>query len=295
MPQVQAGDNCARLSLAYSLTLEDFFFLNPEVYSNCTNLLLGVAYCVFPVGDIATYSGYEAPPTLAITVPPATFSSVNTAIPTATNHPDPDFEITYLPKAPDTLEDCADYANYLENATDPEVNSCETITYAYSVSFSDLLDWNPSLAQDEADCALQPGYSYCVAKNQRSTEWVPDGDQCIPVDSSEIQDGTDPRCVCFTDYTGNDVANGLDCESVAKDASIKLKQLKAWNPWLESDCDPALAHGLDDGDYRAVCIGINATAETASATKPASTATLPASTKSSASMGKHRVCSPRQE
>ncbi|KAI7559619.1 hypothetical protein KC343_g10058, partial [Hortaea werneckii] len=145
---VQAGDDCAKLSVAFSMTISDFLFLNPEIYTNCTNLLLGVSYCVFPVGDIASYSGYPAPTTLSITVPPATFSSVDTAVPSATNHPDPDFVFQNLPKAPGTADDCTFYADHNDNTRDADSNSCTAVASAWDIELEDLLDWNPSLSTD---------------------------------------------------------------------------------------------------------------------------------------------------
>lgn len=55
---VQTDDTCSSVSLANSISLTDFYFLNPEVNSTCGNLLLGSAYCVQAVGNIVTYSGY---------------------------------------------------------------------------------------------------------------------------------------------------------------------------------------------------------------------------------------------
>lgn len=40
------------------LTDDESLFLNPEVGSNCTHLLLDYYYCVRPVGNISTYPGY---------------------------------------------------------------------------------------------------------------------------------------------------------------------------------------------------------------------------------------------
>lgn len=281
LPQVQTGDTCGKLSIAYSLTLSDFLFLNPEVYSNCTNLLLGVAYCVFPVGNIATYSGYEPAPTMSITVPPVTFSSVNTANPSTTTHPNPEYKFQQLPIASDTVQGCAFYANYNDNATDASLNSCSYVAYAYGVDFSDLLTWNPSLSKSETECALQPGYSYCVQKTD-TTVYIPSDSKCVSVNATEVPEGTASNCVCFTEVSGYDGTVGVECASVADDTSIKLSQLTTWNAWLGSDCDAALFANLDENDFRAVCIGVNSTALTATATNPASTFT---GTRSSASMG----------
>ena len=224
LSQVQARDNCSKISIAFSITLSDFLFLNPKVYSNCTNLLLGVAYCVFPVGNIATYSGYIAPPTMSITVPPATFSPVNTANPSTTKYPNPGYRFQQLPMASGTVQGCTSYANYNDNTTDARFNSCNYVAYAYEVNFSDLLTWNPSLLKNETDCAFQPDYSYCVQKTN-TTAFVPSNSKCVSVNATEIQGSTDSKCVCFTEVSGYDGTVGINCASVADNASIKLSQL----------------------------------------------------------------------
>ncbi|KAK4222266.1 hypothetical protein QBC38DRAFT_504196 [Podospora fimiseda] len=53
-----SGDTCAVISEANGLDLADLFFLNPSLNAKCTNILLELAYCVAPVGDITTYTGY---------------------------------------------------------------------------------------------------------------------------------------------------------------------------------------------------------------------------------------------
>ncbi|KAI7494236.1 hypothetical protein KC367_g8157 [Hortaea werneckii] len=260
---VQAGDDCAKLSVAFSMTISDFLFLNPEIYTNCTNLLLGVSYCVFPVGDIASYSGYPAPTTLSITVPPATFSSVNTAVPSATNHPDPDFVFQNLPKAPGTADDCTFYADHNDNTRDADSNSCTAVASAWDIELEDLLDWNPSLSTDQEACATQPGRSYCVRKSTKVV-YAPTGDECIAVNATEIPEGTNADCTCFTEVSGYEGTVGLDCKAIADDSSITLVVLQDLNPWLASDCDNALFAGLGEWDHRAVCIGTNATSSSSS-------------------------------
>ena len=56
---IATGDYCSYVTLQEGISLLDFYFLNPGVNSTtCNNLLLGIAYCVAPVGDIAGYPGY---------------------------------------------------------------------------------------------------------------------------------------------------------------------------------------------------------------------------------------------
>lgn len=233
------------------------------------------------MGNIATYSGYIPAPTMSITVPPATFSSVNTANPPTTTNPNPEYTFQQLPAASGTAQGCASYANYNDNTTDVSLNSCSYIAFAYGVDFSDLLIWNPSLSRNETECALQRGYSYCVQKTA-TTVYVPPDSRCVSVNATDIQTGTASDCVCFTEVSGYDGTVGVDCASVAEDASIKLSQLTTWNPWLGPDCDASLFANLDEDDLRAVCIGVNSTAPTATPTNPYPT---PSETQSVTSMG----------
>lgn len=158
--KVMTGDTCAALSTANGISLEDFFFLNPEVNRDCTNLMLAEAYCVAPVGTISTYPGWTTTGVWAsITVPPATFSFVNTTIATRTSNPGFIYTPSYLPIAPGTNQNCKYYENY---NNDTDLNSCTTIASLYWLKLADFLSWNPSLSSDRAKCALQPGFSYCV-------------------------------------------------------------------------------------------------------------------------------------
>ena len=56
--QVEEGDYCDKISNDASLATNDFYFLNQGLDESCSNLKLGTAYCVKPVGDITTYLGY---------------------------------------------------------------------------------------------------------------------------------------------------------------------------------------------------------------------------------------------
>jgi hypothetical protein len=78
--QVRSGDTCGQVSVANGITLSNFYFWNPEINSNRTNLLLGSTYCVEAVGNIAIHSGYSTSRGANYSVPPATFSLVNMTI-----------------------------------------------------------------------------------------------------------------------------------------------------------------------------------------------------------------------
>jgi hypothetical protein len=72
--QVRSGDYCNLISVRERISLKDFYFLNPEINANCTNLLRGVSYCVAPVGDISTYPAYPRTSNF-ITLTPMSFST----------------------------------------------------------------------------------------------------------------------------------------------------------------------------------------------------------------------------
>lgn len=69
---------------------------------------------------------------------------------------------------------------------------------------------------------------------------------------------------------------------LADDFAITVDQLTEWNSWIGSDCDTGLYANLsDDGTERAVCVAVNGSAPTATA----STGPSGATTSSAASMG----------
>ncbi|KAH8200951.1 hypothetical protein TruAng_004889 [Truncatella angustata] len=57
---IESGDECEDIVDAYGISLDDFYFLNPQLGGSCSSLWLGNAYCVEAVGSIKTYSGYNS-------------------------------------------------------------------------------------------------------------------------------------------------------------------------------------------------------------------------------------------
>ena len=168
---MRSGDTCGQVSVANGITLTDFYFLNPEINSNCTNLLLGSAYCVEAVGNIATYSGYSTSGGANYSVPPATFSSVNTAIQTVT----PTgylYSTSPMPTASGTISGCAVYANYNSSANGP--SDCNDIASEYDITTSQLISWNPSLSSNLSICALTNGYRYCMRQTNSTSISFPE-------------------------------------------------------------------------------------------------------------------------
>ncbi|OCK74384.1 carbohydrate-binding module family 50 protein [Lepidopterella palustris CBS 459.81] len=268
---VRSGDTCGQVSVANGISLSDFYFLNPEIDSQCTNLQLGVSYCVEAVGNIATYTGYSTPAGGSITVPPANFSSVNTAIqtPTPTGY---DYTQSLMPTASGTISGCKVYANY--NASSNAESDCDYVAFAYQVTTDQLLAWNPSLSSNLSTCNLQDGYSYCVVQTNTTT-YTPN--YCIPVNASTIMPGTTSDCSCYTTVLSY-YNSTYGCADIESDYSITSTELTTWNTWLASDCDSNLYAGMTSEDIRPICIGVNGTST------PTSSQT-PSVTSSSSSMG----------
>lgn len=49
--QVQPDEYCNLLVVKFAISLDDFLFLNPSLYTNCTNLFAFESYCIQAVGD----------------------------------------------------------------------------------------------------------------------------------------------------------------------------------------------------------------------------------------------------
>lgn len=49
--EVMSGDDCHLIALNYTIVLSLFQAINPDVNSDCTNLVPGLFYCVEPTAD----------------------------------------------------------------------------------------------------------------------------------------------------------------------------------------------------------------------------------------------------
>ncbi|EFQ98548.1 LysM domain-containing protein [Nannizzia gypsea CBS 118893] len=185
--EVIAGDNCASIAQISSITLADFYFLNPEVNStSCNNLLLGYSYCVRALGDISTYPGYAGLTTdpcvggtttgpascyvtTYITLPPWDFPSIPPESPdptttSVTSYTTPPVvktttsstrvpNYTLDPHQTGLVDGCIDFYKVRQGDT------CNDIAQRLGVALSDIYLWNPAL---KGDCTgLLAGYWIC--------------------------------------------------------------------------------------------------------------------------------------
>ncbi|KAK3898700.1 hypothetical protein C8A05DRAFT_37699 [Staphylotrichum tortipilum] len=224
------GDTCASMSVAFGITLSDFYFLNPEVLTDCTNLWLGYA----------------------ITAPATSFTRPS---PTATSYTlGPS---TLLPSAPGTVAGCVKYRDHY-NSTTFDIsgraysldeffpNDCSYVASAYGVTVDQLLLWNPDLDVD--NCELHAGYSYCVLRSYEGMYlllsifskrgYLPSGasigsgsTRCERVDSTDIMPGTASDCSCYVYIVGSE-SEDVTCEELAENFSITEEQLLGYNTWI---------------------------------------------------------------
>lgn len=171
---VQDGDHCESISIRQGIQLKDLYYLNPSLNTECTNLLLDIAYCVSAVGDINTYPGYPYSTTALYTLTSATYTTTTQTFSAVKPSITP---LTELPLAPGSLSECESYVDYfpVEAIADQReqpylpivgesINSCDFATTANEVSLEDFLSWNPSLVGKDP-CLLQAGYRYCSLKS----------------------------------------------------------------------------------------------------------------------------------
>ncbi|KAI1378547.1 hypothetical protein F4677DRAFT_465700 [Hypoxylon crocopeplum] len=272
---VELGDTCGVISAANGIGLDDFRFLNPALDTQCANLLLGVAYCVAPVGDITTYPGHPTPthsgPWVAVTVSALPDPPVDTDIKTTTGDPGYVATASLLPTAAGTVPNCAVYRNF--NANNNDLNACGYVAHAHGVTVEQLRQWNPSLGgSGSSDCALQSGFSYCVESTRSGDTDPQTPDTCLDLNATEP--GTVENCTCFTQVRGYQIRSEYTCDALASSVPITLSQLLAWNSWLGAssssaqDCNTALYTNLDYYGVRAVCIGVSPTGSPTTAASP---------------------------
>ncbi|KAF7131457.1 hypothetical protein CNMCM5793_004682 [Aspergillus hiratsukae] len=273
---VSAGDYCSMITVKYGITLNDFYFLNPEIDANCTNLWAGQSYCVQAVGDISQYPGYlTITPTPTASIPYVTNTSFAWSdLPTAT-------PITYnitstvssYPLASGSLENCfEELDNNYGNIR------CYEAASLFEVSVANFIIWNPSVLNGQnysvTGCTLQNETRYCGSYYNQSHVYYGMSDSntttsistAAPTSSSATSTG--PPGPTQTGVVANCqqwyVARAGDtCYDIAATYGITLDEFYAWNPAVGSDCS-----GLQASD--AYCVMAPATSST---TIPATTTT----------------------
>ncbi|KAK2764377.1 hypothetical protein FQN54_009071 [Arachnomyces sp. PD_36] len=272
---LKEGDTCDKIIESHSsgFTLTQLRSWNPNINKSCGNLFqwTGFQICVSPPGSELD------PPAPTITPTPNKSctglwqpSSCYTPVPTSDVWPIDDAPPKPLAKG--TLNNCTVYAEY-QNTTKPEYdNSCNTLAYFYGVTMGEIQEWNPSLSSNATDCAILPGYRYCVVNGDTSTPTTtgnsstptptptPTGDPTTTVPSttgstttvptgsptpSPVQEGIAEDCGEYYFVEKDD-----GCQDIADEYEISLDDFYKWNPAVEDDCSKLFP------DYY-VCVGVS--------------------------------------
>ncbi|KAJ5218703.1 uncharacterized protein N7498_000802 [Penicillium cinerascens] len=293
--KVITDEDCSTISLKYTISLSDFYFLNPQVDSSCSNLWANTSYCVKAVGNIATYSGY----------PVTTASYTFTKLPSTTYTPTPVATASLQPTASGTIADCSLYQNAFGSnvANVTSLNACYIWAVVAGVAVDDLLRWNPSLSPE--NCVFESEYSYCIISGETTTSTLPH-EYCFAPNTSIIAStSAQPAdCNCYIQIREADkskvilffkfeegvliVLDVFNCTMFPSRFNVDMADVIALNPWIGADCD-GVWDALSSDGYEQICVEGNSmpshsssfstsgSSTTATATGPTvtSTATFP--------------------
>lgn len=227
---VVSGEDCGTIEESYGIDLEDFIFLNPELWDNCTNLEAEYYYCVEAVGAISTYSGYA---------PTATTSAFNqTACTTLPNIGNPLANFTSnepsIPLANGTRVDCYSYIWFNDTSSSNAAADCWSLAQVYGASGQDLVLWNPSLEDTQNasttifayPCTLSASSSYCVALASSTAAAAPTTTTPSPRAAGEIANCTN----WFAPQSYN------TCQDILLLYYLTIEEFYAMNPSVGSTC-----------------------------------------------------------
>ncbi|KAH7146904.1 hypothetical protein B0J13DRAFT_441742 [Dactylonectria estremocensis] len=259
---VQIGDYCNQIILGYSISLQDFLFLNQGLNAECTNLYAEEAYCVSPVGPISMYPGhpdYIDPTTTTADIAFDDLAKATFTAPAITELP------TYLPRANGTRKDCIIYMDGTDLQVDMSwglsVSACEELAQVWEIPLDELYNWrvpqsiaswalrgglNPSLNTTSSDCAFSEELSYCMAAYRKfntytgepettqlsSTTAVATSTAAEPSSTElPIRDGAAEDCKKY--YA---VVSPQTCQDVLDANSLTIAEFYAMNPAIGSEC-----------------------------------------------------------
>ncbi|KAK2610141.1 hypothetical protein N8I77_003595 [Diaporthe amygdali] len=236
--EVQPDEYCNLILLRYSISLDDFMFLNQGINSNCTNLFAFESYCVRPVGAIDTYpshSGYVPPVSATNTIPYDSLPKATYTPPAITGLP------AILPLANGTRKDCYLFVDGSQLQVEYDlantlyISTCQALAGGWGVSLEELQNWNPSLNTNSSDCAPQDGFRYCMEAYDASlvTPGTPQpiSETELPIRhkwygadiSSSLQDGATPDCLEFAP-----IAAPMSCAQALLTYGLTIAQFYAW-------------------------------------------------------------------
>ncbi|KAH9478590.1 LysM domain-containing protein [Psilocybe cubensis] len=145
---IVSGDTCSVLEASFGITMAQLQTWNPQLNNDCTNLLLGEAYCV-----------NGAAPGSSITSTPA--SSTPTVTPTST--PTSTATGSATPPGPTQAGIASNCDKYV---LQQDGIFCFDMANNAGITLDQLYAWNPAL---NGDCSgLWEGYAYCIGVSSTS-------------------------------------------------------------------------------------------------------------------------------
>jgi LysM repeat protein len=228
---VQPNDFCALIESSFGITFTQFQIWNPDLQSNCSNLLAGEAYCVdSPI--TTSLLPQSAAPTAAASSSgsqPSTTAGSSTSSGTPSSSSS---SATFVPAptttAAGTTSSC--YMWYIVNSGD----TCNAIDTTYSITLSQFLIWNTGV---NADCTnIQVGLAYCVSSpvqqsSATSTTSTNTASSTTVAAPTTTVSGTTSDC--FEWYV---IQSGDTCDAIDSTFGCSLAQFLTWNQGVNSAC-----------------------------------------------------------
>ncbi|KAH7124947.1 hypothetical protein B0J13DRAFT_646966 [Dactylonectria estremocensis] len=237
---VQIGDYCNQIILGFSITLQDFLFLNQGLNAECTNLYAEEPYCVSPVGPINMYPGhpgYVDPITTTADVAFDDLAKATFTAPAITGLP------TYLPRANGTRKDCIIYLDGMDLQFD--------MSWGSSLSAcGELAQVNPSLNTTSPDCAFSEEFSYCMAAYQKFNTYTGEPETETELSSTTAAATTTTSTTAEPSSTELPIRDGAaegcktyyavvpphTCQDVLDANSLTIAEFYAMNPSIGPEC-----------------------------------------------------------
>ncbi|KAK9646497.1 hypothetical protein HCH54_005237 [Aspergillus fumigatus] len=200
--QATDGDTCEQISLAYSISASLFMAINPAIDEECSNLVPGLYYCVYPTVDWnATTNG---------TATTSTYATPPTSTPTG------------------TTPDCYEWHTIVSGDT------CSLLQTEFGITFTQLRTWNPQI--DESCSNLLLDVAYCVhgemnPQTTSATTTTPTPTPTAVAPPGPTQSGIPAICNRWVMQQ-----DGMYCYDMAAKAGITLDLLYELNPALNGDC-----------------------------------------------------------
>ena len=207
---IVSGDNCALLQATLGVTMTQLVAWNPNLKADCSNLLLGEAYCVqgppLPSSSTTTAATTIKSSTVSSSTKTTTVATTSTSTTARTTSTVSSSTKTTsaAPSSTSAASSCA------QTYTVVSGDWCSKIWGQYSLTEAQFRALNPTL---DANCDLSIGQVLCVAAPS----------------------------TCKTTYT---VVSGDWCSKIWAQYNLTEAQFRALNPSLNANCDLTVGQKL---------------------------------------------------